>query len=668
MNVYVLLTALMMSCLAWVALNAAPVFAEGVDTPQQVEWLVVGPFPMGEGQSWRDRDYLEDAGGAERVRPAVDQVAGGKQWQRVVTGPTINLVQAIGAQKNVVAYASRTIDHPTGGLAAIRFRNDDTAKIYVNGQYLGVFGIGERVRAVQLRAGENRILAKVQQGGGGWVFGAQLDDVVRTNVGTFSPNGDGVNEQVEVFLAVDRPRPATVRVLDQSGSVLRSVIDGKTVRNVNDAVLWDGRDDRGRVVPDGTYTIQASIDGSRPAQTTVQVRTTLVLKERGFEHLKRWFPTGVFYDGNKLPRDPEQFRAQCRDLRQHHMGMIVLVNTWLERDSLLDASGRNWMLDIAAQEGIRVLMPVKHGPRSAFLRGETDATEYDAINPIRDLVSDMDSYPAVAGYLTADEPRAELANRLHVASRVFAHIDDQRPAFPVIVGLDRTWVHQRTAGYPVLFIDPYAASFGRDEGDFTMSGFGYPHLDLGEYIDFARHTAGTEAQLWTLLQTHNFSTQLREPTADEVRAMSWIALAHGSKGLFYFVYQSQQGWRGLVHEGQPTDRYQAAAEVAELVSGPLGELLLKLEHSPTPAAVTDGNQPTDVQTFRHTQTGETYLIVVNKDVKRKGAARLRLMDPRLEARDIVRQRQPVTISDDTILVPWQKHGEGTVLHLVPRQP
>jgi hypothetical protein len=269
----------------------------------------------------------------------------------------------------------------------------------------------------------------------------------------------------------------------------------------------------------------------------------------------------------------------------------------------------------------------------------------------------------VAGYITADEPGTHLAHRLKVTSRVIEHLDPRRPAIPIIVGLDRTWVHQRTADYPILFIDPYAASYGRPEGDFTMSGFGYPHLDLGDYIDFARATAGSDRRLWTLLQTHNFAQQLREPTPAEVRAMSWIALAHGSKGLFYFVYQSQQGWRGLTHNGKPTDRYRAAAEVAKLIQDRAGRILLQLNHDANPVALSDSNQPTDVQTFEHETSGEKYLVVVNLDVKQHGAARIRLLNPELRPVDVIRDRQPVKVADDTYLVPWTQPGEGTILRL-----
>ncbi len=70
-----------------------------------------------------------------------------------------------------------------------------------------------------------------------------------------SPNGDGVQDETVVSYTVLEPVNLEFHVRDGDGRVVRTLLrDEMTVGQVSFA--WDGRDDLGRLVPDGTYTLE----------------------------------------------------------------------------------------------------------------------------------------------------------------------------------------------------------------------------------------------------------------------------------------------------------------------------------------------------------------------------------------------------------------------------
>ena len=44
--------------------------------------------------------------------------------------------------------------------------------------------------------------------------------------------------------------------------------------------------------------------------------------------------------------------------------------------------------------------------------------------------------------------------------------------------------------------------------------------------------------LWAVMQAHNWGTNWREPTPAEIRVQVYLALVHGAKGIYYFMYSS----------------------------------------------------------------------------------------------------------------------------------
>ncbi|WP_342373836.1 Ig-like domain repeat protein [Myxococcus stipitatus] len=71
----------------------------------------------------------------------------------------------------------------------------------------------------------------------------------------FSPNGDGVKDTTEVVYRLDAAAPVSVRVLDDAGKEVRTL---ESVSAQAGSLTWDGRSQRGRIVPDGTYRLMVT--------------------------------------------------------------------------------------------------------------------------------------------------------------------------------------------------------------------------------------------------------------------------------------------------------------------------------------------------------------------------------------------------------------------------
>jgi len=95
----------------------------------------------------------------------------------------------------------------------------------------------------------------------------------RVTPAPFSPNGDGVKDRATAAAGLSEVADWTVSVKDAAGAVVRTM----TGSGASVAAAWDGRDDAGALVPDGTYTMRiaaANADGTaRPAVASVRLDT-----------------------------------------------------------------------------------------------------------------------------------------------------------------------------------------------------------------------------------------------------------------------------------------------------------------------------------------------------------------------------------------------------------
>jgi hypothetical protein len=74
-----------------------------------------------------------------------------------------------------------------------------------------------------------------------------------------SPNGDGRKDRAHVTFVLPKGDRTTVAIVNAGGDELRRLIDDRSLGRGPHAVDWDGRDEQGRVMPDGAYYVRVSL-------------------------------------------------------------------------------------------------------------------------------------------------------------------------------------------------------------------------------------------------------------------------------------------------------------------------------------------------------------------------------------------------------------------------
>ena len=74
-----------------------------------------------------------------------------------------------------------------------------------------------------------------------------------------------------------------------------------------------------------------------------------------------------------------------------------------------------------------------------------------------------------------------------------------------------------------------------------------PIVDIAEHVDLARKAIKDRIPVWAVLQAFGYQNEKnkgwgwkREPTLQEMKAMTYLAIAQGARGIFYFTYHGSQ--------------------------------------------------------------------------------------------------------------------------------
>jgi len=97
----------------------------------------------------------------------------------------------------------------------------------------------------------------------------------RTVTDAFSPNGDGIRDQASIRFSLQRSDDVTVSIVDREGSVVRRLAKDRRLPGRRPLqFVWDGRNQDGRVVPDGPYRVRI---GLRNEGRTVTLRRQITV-------------------------------------------------------------------------------------------------------------------------------------------------------------------------------------------------------------------------------------------------------------------------------------------------------------------------------------------------------------------------------------------------------
>jgi flagellar hook assembly protein FlgD/fibronectin type 3 domain-containing protein len=92
----------------------------------------------------------------------------------------------------------------------------------------------------------------------------------------FSPNGDGRVDNLGVTYDVLQPVTVDLVVL-KAGSVIRHLLTNAAASPGGGAAVWDGRDDRGVLAPDGEYTVEIKATSAADSSITQTEDSTVLL-------------------------------------------------------------------------------------------------------------------------------------------------------------------------------------------------------------------------------------------------------------------------------------------------------------------------------------------------------------------------------------------------------
>ncbi|MEA2472776.1 MAG: hypothetical protein QOE06_691 [Thermoleophilaceae bacterium] len=126
----------------------------------------------------------------------------------------------------------------------------------------------------------------------------------------FSPNGDGRKESAGISFQLPKGDRVTVDVVNAGGDRVRRLTDGRRLHAGTHSQTWDGRNDRGRVAPDGTYYVRVSlrdqgraITGARGIVLTTRApRARLVSARPGVVAAARRVPVTIRFTGPAVVR------------------------------------------------------------------------------------------------------------------------------------------------------------------------------------------------------------------------------------------------------------------------------------------------------------------------------------------------------------------------------
>ncbi len=316
------------------------------------------------------------------------------------------------------------------------------------------------------------------------------------------------------------------------------------------------------------------------------------------------FLYGVFEDANHAPA-PQSFLS---DVKAHNMDTVVFTN-----NATFDYPQSNRTSDesyLTAADGLGmhiIFAPHWELTRDWYGQPEDITTIRNRVYPI---VDKLKNHRSLLAYNILDDADHVYKNKLAQVTQSFSERDPTIEGLPMLIqGHEDVYTNRPTDVlityvYPVLRPYPYC--------DFSSSaGDGLSYLQrLRVWTSLANGKP-----IWLVGQVHGSSPiydpkaswdQLRTPNNAELRIQHWLAIGEGFKGVFWFIYGTQQWWTGLADN--PT-LYAEAANLGVRTS-PFRNLLGQLTKTNDMFTITGGGNPY-VSTLHHPD-GRNFAVAVNQ--------------------------------------------------------
>jgi hypothetical protein len=283
--------------------------------------------------------------------------------------------------------------------------------------------------------------------------------------------------------------------------------------------------------------------------------------------VKQYFPIGTWFEGRPdwagSPADPDDAKSyydRCfADLAAHGFNTVAVPNC---PEDLWEV-----LLKSADAHGIKVILEVK--PLVDLVKPEP-VSENEVRNAVKAVADRIGSYKSLVRYQIRDEPPMPMVPNWLMIQRELALADPTRPAFSCFCHQDSlARIAEQTKLSEAVF-------------DIYPQGLTLPQQSLGNFLPAldGYKAAARGGTMWAVLQSFAKPVVWRYPTPEELRAMTYLSLAAGVKGIFYFLYQSMpdhpEKLEGLIDpQGRPTWMYAPTAKLVEEL-GKLSSLILSL--------------------------------------------------------------------------------------------
>ncbi|MDI9582667.1 MAG: FlgD immunoglobulin-like domain containing protein [Acidobacteriota bacterium] len=460
--------------------------------------------------------------------------------------------------------------------------------------------------------------------------------------GVISPNGDGVNDGATISIGVPRDSEMTVDILDAKGNLLAVLANAWPTEKHQVELTWNGKA-QGKTAPDGDYTIRMRFSGDQERELSAPVAVNTEHRWPPISYqVEPFFPVGVWFEGSPAmagyPDDPagaHSYFLRCfKDMAAHGFNCAAVPNC---PETLWEP-----LLQAADQAGIRIVLEV--GPLVQLVSQNTPVSEAEVFDAVSAVVGKIGKYDSLLRYQIRDEPPRELIGNWILVQRALAAFDPKRPAFSCFCHPDSlARVSAETTLAEAVF-------------DIYPHHKGTPLNTLGGFESGMRTftQASGDNPRWVVLQAFAVpgDSHWRYPTPEELKAVTWLSLASGVRGVFYFIYQYMPTYlHGMVdYDGTPRPIYEPCAELASKLTK-LSPLLMSLK----PGRPVDAEGDAHVSGFRDA-TGKLVLIIASARPDREVAVTVKIGGPWVDA--ITGERLSPGNDGLTLTLP---PGEGRVL-------
>jgi hypothetical protein len=255
----------------------------------------------------------------------------------------------------------------------------------------------------------------------------------------------------------------------------------------------------------------------------------------------KFFPLGLWYEGgvggardNVLPADPAAaapiYEKNFADIAAHGVNVITVPNSPPPHHKLV--------LDTAHKHGLRVILELDldGGELGHMIRGSIPLDERLAREVLARKLGPIKDHPALWRVQLIDEPQ-DFQKFGKIASLARQYDPESRP-FCCLIGQVDGAAFLRESKSDVICFDVYPYGVNTKPGDPAPLQLFKPFAE--RFVDWAEAAQPDPADAWSVIQCHEITGGLRFPTIAEVRAMSYLSLAAGHRGLFWFLYQTQR--------------------------------------------------------------------------------------------------------------------------------